>query len=95
MIVHFPVLTGASSLFDTIEKKTCFTSLPTSFTLICSVKSSFLDGNELLRDFILDECLKASKYFHVLIYDIKHTRYNLLVFFKLYCVCLCFFKIFI
>jgi len=24
---------------------------------------------------------KASKYFHVLIYDIKHTSYNLLVFF--------------
>jgi len=27
---------------------------------------------------------KASKYFHVLIYDIKHTSYNLLVFLKLY-----------
>jgi len=27
---------------------------------------------------------KASKYLHVLIYDIKHTSYNLLVFFKLY-----------
>jgi len=37
---------------------------------------------------------KASKYFYVLIYDIKHTSYNLLVFFKLYCVCLWFFKLY-
>jgi len=36
---------------------------------------------------------KASKYFHVLIYDIKHTVIiTCLRFFKLYCVCLCFFK---
>jgi len=32
---------------------------------------------------------KASKYFHVLIYDIKHNSYNLLVFFLNFIVSEC------